>query len=635
MEIKCNDLSLSFGQFPILQGVNFTLTDTSRVGIIGQNGAGKSTLLKLITGELTPDAGELFITRGTSIGFLKQNSGLSAERTIFEEMRSVFSRLLFCQEQMAKLQRQMAAVDPAGADYARMAADYAALNTEFEAGDGYTIDYRIRTVLFGMGFGEEDFPKEIYKMSGGEKTRLALAKLLLLGPQVLLLDEPTNHLDFTTLLWLENYLKGYKGCVVVVSHDRYFLDTTVTEILEVSRHRVKSYKGNYSRYKQLKEEELYAGSRAYEKQQKVIEKYEDYIQKNLVRASTSKMAKSRRKALEKMEVLEKPTEEKAVVRFTFPFDRPPFENVFSVKGVDVCVEGKALIRDVSFTVKRGEKACIVGENGAGKSTFLKQVLGMLPTLRGRIQTGGFVKIGYFEQEQNPFHPGETVLDALYNKYPGMTELELRSHLAAFAFTGEEIEKRVGELSGGELAKLKFANLSLQRPNVLVLDEPSNHLDLFAKEELQKALKAYEGTILMVSHDRYLLNDTADYIIEMSRSGVEITPGNFEAYRAKLEAREAASQAQEQEKKPAPKQEAGSYRSKEERRRAAQRREALSRVERAIEACEAEMAAQQAALADPDVQSDYQRLADITAALEALQSKLDGLMEEWETLESAQ
>ncbi len=636
MEIKCNGVSLSFGQFPVLQEVDFTLSETSRVGIVGQNGAGKSTLLKLLTGELVPDSGDIFITRGASLGFLKQNSGLQAANTVYAEMQTVFAELLQTGRELEQLERQMADTDPDGAQYAELAARYAQRTAAFEAGSGYDIDYRIRTVLFGMGFFEADFDKEIAKLSGGEKTRLALAKLLLGAPDVLLLDEPTNHLDLKTLFWLENYLQSYRGCIVVVSHDRYFLDAVVTEMLEVSRHRVRHYRGNYTQYKQQKEAETLTQQRAYEKQQKVIEKYQDYIDRNLVRASTSKMAKSRRKALDKIERVERPVEERQEIHFSFPFDRPPYEKVLTATGVDVEVEGKVLITGVDLTVKRGEKVCIVGENGAGKSTFLKEVLGLLPCKRGKIALGGFVKLGYFEQEQNPFYPQETVLAALHNKYPQMTELALRSHLARYGFVGEEIYKQVSELSGGELAKLKFANLSFQRPNFLVLDEPTNHLDVYTKEALQQALKEYEGTILMVSHDRYLLGDIADYIVELSRAdGAQVTQGGFAAYRDKMLAGGAQTL-----QKARPKEDGGadesrgaaSYRSsKQARRDAAQRRAKLAAAERDIEACERQIAALEEQLQQPEVQTNYQQLAELTTQLEQQKQLLEQHMEQWAEL----
>jgi len=626
MEIRVDHVSLSFGQFQVLKDISFTLNERSRLGIVGINGAGKSTLLKIITGELLPDAGDVFITHGTTVGMLRQNAGLNVEKTVYAEMRTAFQDLLDCKAEMDMIAKQLEFESDD-----TLLLRYNELNAAFEAGEGYQIDTKIKTVLYGMGFFDADFDKEIAVLSGGEKTRLALAKLLLSNPQVLLLDEPTNHLDLKTLAWLEEYLKNYRGCIVAVSHDRYFLDTVVDQIYALRDCKGKLYSGGYSKYRELLSQELLTQTREYERQQEEIEKLTDYINRNKVRASTAKMAHSRERMLERMEIIDRPTEERQEIYFRFPYDRDPYEVVLDVEDLDVIVEHKTLIKDIDLTVRRGEKCCIVGQNGAGKSTFLKMVLGLVKHHKGRLKIGGMTKISYYEQEGNPFHKDETVLLAIHNKYPHFTELQVRNHLAGFEFVGDDIYKKVGELSGGELAKLKFANITLQKPNVLVLDEPTNHLDLNAKERLQQALKEYTGTIIMVSHDRYLLNDIADYIVEMSDMSAKRFEGNFEAYKEKTK-KDAEAEAQQQKEQNREVKTAPTAYGKEARKAAAARRQKLSALEKQIEALESESEQLQQTLQSEQAQSDYALLLETTNRLEEVKIQIDDLMEQWASLE---
>ncbi|MBQ1234255.1 MAG: ABC-F family ATP-binding cassette domain-containing protein [Oscillospiraceae bacterium] len=625
MEIRVDHVSLGFGQFQVLKDISFSLNENSRLGIVGINGAGKSTLLKIITGELQPDNGDVFISQGTTVGMLRQNAGLNVEKTVYAEMRTAFADLLSAKEEMDMIAKQLEFESSE-----TLLARYNELNAMFEAGEGYQIDTKIKTVLYGMGFFDSDFDKEIAVLSGGEKTRLALAKLLLFNPQVLLLDEPTNHLDLKTLAWLEEYLKNYRGCIVAVSHDRYFLDSVVNQIYALRDCKGKMYSGGYTKYRQLLEQELLTQRREYERQQEEIEKLEDYIARNKVRASTAKMAHSRERMLERIEVMERPTEERQEIYFRFPYDRDPYEVVLDVEGLQVAVEGKNLIDDVNLTVRRGEKCCIVGQNGAGKSTFLKMVLGKNKIKKGRLKIGGMTKISYYEQEGNPFSKDETVLLAIHNKYPHFTELQVRNHLASFEFVGDDIYKKVSELSGGELAKLKFANITLERPNVLVLDEPTNHLDLNAKEKLQQALKEYTGTVIMVSHDRDLLNDIADYIVEMSDHAARRFEGNFESYKEKTkrDAEAAAELVREQNRES----KAPTAYGKEARKAAAARRQKLGSLERQIEQLEEEAMELQAVLESEEAQSDYALLVQTTNRLEEIKQLEDMLMEQWAALE---
>ncbi len=497
-----------FGDTLIFDAVSASIEDGDRIGLIGANGIGKSTLLNVLCGQLSPDDGAVSVTNGVHIGFLQQNSGLSRENTIYAEMRGVFQELLDLEQQLSSLEQQIAACTVHDERYQALCEEYSDLSAYFEARDGYHIDVRIRTVLNGMGFDEKNDGLIINALSGGEKTRLALAKLLLEEPELLVLDEPTNHLDFRTLMWLEDYLQGYKGGLIVVSHDRYFLDRMVTKIWELESRKLYVYPGNYTRYKTLRAERVKQELRAYEAQQNKIASMREYAEKNIVRASTSNMAKSRLHQLEHIKVLERPTERTPVPHFSFTYSRRPVKDLLTVKNLTLSVgagDGRVqLSGPLDFEIKRGDKVAIIGPNGTGKSTLLKTVLGFLPK-DGEVTWGGNVQTAFYEQENSQLNPGHTALEELWGQYPLMAEYEIRGLLGQVLIRGEEVYKKIGVLSGGERARTALALLMLQHANTLILDEPTNHLDLQSKEALEEALREFDGTLLFVSHDRYFLN----------------------------------------------------------------------------------------------------------------------------------
>ncbi|MBR6607855.1 MAG: ABC-F family ATP-binding cassette domain-containing protein, partial [Oscillospiraceae bacterium] len=493
MVLSIEQLNKSFGANLILQDITAKIEDSDRIGLIGVNGAGKSTLLNLIVGDLTADSGDIAISNGASIGFLRQNSGLSSENSIWEEMRSVFAPVLMMEQRLRQLESDMSdpALDHDSNTYHKMAEEYAVLDESFNKAEGYLVDVKIRTILNGMGFSDKSVETPIHTLSGGEKTRLALAKLLLESPTLLILDEPTNHLDFKTLTWLEEYLESYKGALLLVSHDRYFLDKLVGNIWEVSHHKLETYKGNYSKYVVLKKERQERQMKEYKQQQEEIAAMEDFIARNLVRASTTKRAQSRIAALERMERIEKPQGDVKPAKLSFQYDREPVKDVLLVENVSLSVgEGtdrKHLADHIDLHVERGQKIAIIGANGVGKSSFLKAILKKIPIDSGRFSWGKNVKTAYYEQELKGLDPSKTALEEIWSRYPSMTEHQVRSILAAVLLTGEAVYKQVSVLSGGEKAKLAFAHLMLQKGNVLLLDEPTNHLDLTSKEVLEEAL----------------------------------------------------------------------------------------------------------------------------------------------------
>jgi len=523
MLISLDNVSKLFADKVVFMNVSVKVEEGDRIGLVGMNGAGKSTLLNVLDGALAPDEGERAVRGGLRIGFLRQNSGIESTNTIREEMRGVFGPLLDAQEQAKQLAAQMETLaDRAGEEYKTLSAEYGRLQAYFETNDGYNIDVKIDTVLNGMGFGGRDRDTICGTLSGGEKTRLALAKLLLDEPDVLMLDEPTNHLDFITLQWLEEYLQAWRGALIVVSHDRYFLDKICTRIWDVANLRLMAYRGNYTKYIRTREAAYERAVKEYEMQRKNIVKLTDYIARNKARASTVAMARSREKQLERMEPLDRPPPPPLPVRIAFHFEEDPVKDVLHAAGLTLraggTADGTILCQAVDFDLMRGEKIAIVGRNGVGKSTFLKALLGQIRPQAGSIRWGRNVKTSYFEQEQLDLHPGKTALAELWDRFPAAYERDVRTMLGNLRFSGEAIYKRVEALSGGEKARLKFAIMMYEEGNVLLLDEPTNHLDLATREVLDQALIRYKGTILAVSHDRYLLSRVPTCIAEMTEEG---------------------------------------------------------------------------------------------------------------------
>ena len=634
MLISLQDIGVSFAGTTILEHITADVQEDSRIGLIGPNGAGKSTLLNMITGELENEWGEIVRKPMLGVGYLHQNSGLTGGNTIRREMRSVFQKVLDAKQQLDDLQLDMGQLDPQSAEYKEKAASYDKLLSYYEVNDGYTIDVKIQSVLNGMGFMGRDLDTRISTLSGGEKTRLALCKLLLAEPELLILDEPTNHLDFKTLRWLEEHLKEYKGAVIVVSHDRYFLDETAKEIWEVEFQSMRVFPGNYSKYKVLKADLMARWEKEYEAQQEEIADLEDYVARNLVRATTSKSAKSRVKKLERMERIERPREYNKEMSLRFTFGRDPVKEVLNAQELSLTVgeagRKKHLFDHLSFVIERGDKVAVIGENGIGKSSLLKGLLGQLKFDSGRYKWGDEVKIGYFDQENRQLNPENTVLEELWSRYPQKTETEVRTELGRVLLQGEDVYKKVAVLSGGERAKLAFAVLMAEHKNFLMLDEPTNHLDLRSKEILEDALDEFEGTMLFVSHDRYLLRRVPDKIIEIFADHVEVFPGNYDYYMEKMAEKERlaaiqASAAPAPEKKPSAG--AASYqKGKEARAAAAKARARVKALEKRLEELEAEIAEVEAQMTDPGL--GYEALQELCAKLEELHKEQDADMEEW-------
>ena len=618
-----------YGADCILRDVNAAINEKDRIGLVGANGEGKTTLLNVLTGGLDYEEGSVSLTNGKVIGYLHQNSGLSNGRTIQQEMEAVFADLIALGQEVDALQKQMAQVHDNPQEYECVSAEYQKTLARFEAKDGYQIEVKINTVLNGMGFGNYDRNIVTNNLSGGEKTRLATARLLLLEPDLLILDEPTNHLDFKTLNWLEDYLSSYKGALLVVSHDRYFLNRLVDHIWELERTVLTTYRGNYSSYVVQKKERVERQLKEYEQQQEQIKSMEEYVAKNIARASTSKSAKSRIAALERMDRVEKPViwEKKAAFRFTY--DEPPVKDVFHGEGMSIAVgEGenrKVLCRNMKLDVMRGEKIAIIGQNGVGKSSLLKAIQEMIPLEAGHFEWGQKVKISYYEQENRQLHPDKTAINEIWDRFPNMYEVEVRNILGRVLLSGDDVYKLVGSLSGGERAKVAFAIMMLERGNVLILDEPTNHLDIGSKEMLEDALEEFDGTIIMVSHDRYLLNRIPTKIIEMTPSGYETYNGKYDYYiEHKVEPQVVKEQPSEEKKQAAQK----FYRTKADRARQVAAKKRIAFLEQKMEENEQTIAQLTEQMGDPQIASDYQKVEEICQQIEQLKNESEAFGEEW-------
>lgn len=622
----------------ILKNINLTIDEKDRIGLIGINGCGKTTLLRILTEKELPDRstekdGIISYAAKTSIGYLEQMSGLDRENTVIEEMKAVFNHLNKTAERMRELEKLM---NSEHSEMQMITEEYAKLSSYYESNDGYNTDIKIKTVLNGMGFTEKEYDRAISGFSGGEKTRLAIAKLLLEEPNLLILDEPTNHLDFKTVLWLEDYLKDYKGALIIVSHDRYFLDKVVTSVCEIEHGRLSRYKGNYTAFTRLKSDAVSRQQKEYEAQQREIAKLEDFIARNKVRASTANSAKSREKALERMDLIDKPVLafNHAKIRFEYKL-QPPFD-ILNVKDADISVGSgnsrKVLAQNISFEIKRGEKLGIIGDNGIGKSTFLKVLQGLIPH-EGRIRWASNIKISYFEQESANLDPHNTVIDELHRHYPLMTDLEIRSLLGSVGITGENVFKETGVISGGERAKVCFALMMLEKGNVLILDEPTNHLDITAKEAIEEALAEYDGTIIFVSHDRYLLNRIADKILEIRKDGTEIYNGDFDYYLDVNKKREIAAQLAADELKRAEEakniaeKKTAAFKSKKQRSAEAKRRNRIKELEKEIDEKQEMLNALQIEITQEEVYSDFVLMNSKCTEINTLKEQIDHMFDE--------
>ncbi|MDN4526385.1 ABC-F family ATP-binding cassette domain-containing protein [Fictibacillus fluitans] len=639
--LQVNDLAKSFGADPILSNIKLEVQTRDRIALVGRNGAGKSTLLKIITGDLSYDSGQLIMPKGVKVGYLAQDTGLESSLSIWDEMLSVFEPLRKMEKQLRSMESRMG--DPALIEdensYNKLLKEYDELQITFKELGGYQYEAEIRTVLHGFQFADFDPATAVSTLSGGQKTRLALAKLLLTKPDLLILDEPTNHLDIETLSWLEQYLQSYPGAILLVSHDRYFLDKIVTGVYEITRHRSYKYKGNYTQFLEQKAERLALDMKAYEKQQGEIAKLQDFVQKNLVRASTTKRAQSRRKQLERMEVMDKPLGDEKSASFMFDIERQSGNDVLKLEQVATGYEdGVPLIKNINYDVSRQDAVALVGPNGIGKSTLLKAILKQLPLLEGNIRYGANVKIGHYDQEQANLNSRKTLLNELWDEYPDKTEKEIRTILGNFLFSGDDVLKFVNELSGGQKARLALAKLMMQKANLLLLDEPTNHLDLDSKEVLEQALINYPGTIVFVSHDRYFINRIATKVAELSRTQITSYLGDYDYFvdkKRETKEREEFLKKSQASSDPVKKDEpeAGSYRQdKAAKREDRKRLRRIEEIEALLETLEARQAEHEEALCDPEIFQDYEKTQEHNQQIEVLSSEMEQLMEEWEQLQ---
>ena len=616
----------------IFSNISFSVPDNARIGLVGPNGAGKTTLLKIMTGQQEPTSGQFTINKGLKVGYIAQENGLDEDKTIWDEMLTVFNDLIEKNKKITKMQEQIAD-HPEDEDLLKR---YDQLAYDFEQEGGFTYQAEIKSILNGFNFKENTWNKVIGTLSGGEKTRLAFVKLLLQKPPVLLLDEPTNYLDLDTLDWLEAFLKNYQGAIITVSHDQYFLDHLANQIFELNFGKLTTFKGNYSQY--VKERELMDSQQeaAYEKQQEKIKKEEEFIQKNLVRASTTKRAQSRRKVLDKMERI-KPPKHKQKVRINFTSERPSGKEVLIAKDLTIGYPDKVMVSDIDFQVNKNDRVAIIGPNGIGKSTLLKTIMKKLEPKDGSIKYGASLDIGYYDQELQSLDPSKTVLDTIWDRHKTMPEKDVRSILASFLFTAEDIDKTVGQLSGGQKARLTLTVLSLEKDNFLLMDEPTNHLDIEAKEVLEEALDNYDGTLLFVSHDRYFINELANKIISVRDGHAKIYNGNYSYYldeKAKqaAAAQEAEAQTAEAETTPAASQNKGKLSYQEQKARDSQKRKlerAVSDAEAKIEKLEAEEKEIQTEMANPDIAASFEKLGPLQEKLSAVQKQLDQANNDWE------
>lgn len=637
MILSCRNVSKAFGTEEILKKASFHVEENEKVAIVGINGAGKSTLLKILVGELSADEGEVTIAKSTSVGYLAQYQDVSEQRTIYEEVLQAKSDLIEMEKEIREFEEQMRR--ETGSALETLMERYHACLREFERRGGYYYKGEAAGVLRGLGFGDEEFDRKLSELSGGQKTRVSLAKLLVKKPDILLLDEPTNHLDLASITWLEGFLRGYKGAVILVSHDRYFLDHIVTKVVEIFVHQVRMYDGNYSQYSRKKDEIRAAQMKQYLNQQREIARQEEVIAKlkSFNREKSIRRAESREKALEKIEVLEKPLEEHADMHITLTPNIVSGKDVLSVEGLAKSFPGNPLFSDIDFEIRRGERVALIGNNGTGKTTMLKILTGMMEKDAGTLRLGTNVHIGYYDQEQQLLSEDKILFEEVQDAYPNLNNTQVRSVLAAFLFTGEDaVTKRVADLSGGERGRLSLAKLMLSKANFLILDEPTNHLDMVSKEILEQALNHYTGTVFFVSHDRYFINRTATRILELTGQTLVNYIGNYDYYLEKKEELtriyvtgetaeaspgEASSESGRQDWQEQKKQQAMERKRKND----------LERTEQKIASLEEEKEGLTAELSDPAVATNSAHLMEIHTQLTEIEERLLALYETWEQL----
>lgn len=636
--LQAQDLTKRFNGETIFSKVNLAIQEKSRVALVGRNGAGKSTIVKMIIGEQSIDGGKIVTKKNLSIGYLAQDTGLNSDKSIYAEMESVFAGLKEQEAKLHSLEEQMgsANMDPNSEEYETISSQYDNIRADFEQHNGYGYDAEIRGVLHGFGFEEPDYDRPINELSGGQKTQLALAKLLLEKPELLILDEPTNHLDVETITWLEGYIQNYSGALLIISHDRYFLDRIVNEVYEMSQGTLHHFTGNYTEYTKKKEQLIEQEWKEYEKQQAKIEKLQTFVDKNIVRASTTKQAQARRKQLGKMDKLQKPTGDAKSARFSFTPKSKSGNNVLNVANAAVGYTS-ILSEPINLDVKRHQAIAIVGPNDVGKSTLLKSILGIIPFIKGKAQFGTGVDTGYYDQEQASLHASKTVLEELWDDHPTTPEGDIRSILGSFLFSGDDVAKMVHDLSGGEKARLLLTKLAFQHNNFLILDEPTNHLDIDSREVLEKALNQFDGTILFVSHDRYFINKIATAVVELSRKGTTLYLGNYDYYVDKKDEQTAIKE-HEAEKNAAnmPQPEAKVTTDKKNYELNKQAQKEHRKLAREVEGLETKLDDLtkskdeiEAEMTKPDVFNDLGKLQDLQKKLDATNEQIKETESSWE------
>lgn len=643
MILACHHISKSFGTDVILDDISFHIEEYEKTAIIGINGAGKSTLLKIIMNELAPDSGEVILAKGKTIGYLAQHHSRDSKRTIYEELLDVKKEVILLEERMAETEHAMK--DAKGEELDQLLKSYARMRQSFEDQNGYAYRSEVVGVLKGLGFTEEDFNKEVHLLSGGQKTRVALGRLLLAKPDILLLDEPTNHLDMNSTAWLETFLMNYKGAVIIVAHDRYFLDKVVTKIIEIDHHQGLVFKGNYTDYAAKKAQLRDMQRKAWLNQQQEIAHQEAVITKlrSFNREKSIKRAESREKMLDKMERVDKPLEESDGMRIMLEPDTLSGNDVLFIENMTKSYDGEYLFQNVSMDIKRGERVALIGDNGTGKTTILKIINQLVPADRCDLRLGAKVHIGYYDQEHQVLHDDKSIFDEISDAYPNLNNTRIRNVLAAFLFTGDDVFKLIKELSGGERGRVSLAKLMLSHANFLILDEPTNHLDIQSREILEEALQNYTGTVLYVSHDRYFINQTATRILNLTEGGLNSYPGNYDDYIEKKDSpsinssggfEPAVSSERAQQIPETPQKTVGKddyLRQKEEQAKERKRQNQIKKVEKRIDEIETRLAELDELMADPSVATDVKRLMEINAEHEDLDTELLELMEEWENL----
>ena len=626
--LQANKIERSFAGEVLFDNINLQVDERDRIALVGRNGAGKSTLLKILVGEEEPTSGEINKKKDISLSYLAQDSRFESENTIYDEMLHVFDDLRRTEKQLRQMELEMG--EKSGEYLDKLMADYDRLSENFRQAGGFTYEADIRAILNGFKFDESMWQMKIVELSGGQNTRLALAKMLLEKPNLLVLDEPTNHLDIETIAWLENYLVNYNGALIIVSHDRYFLDKVATITLDLTKHSLDRYVGNYSRFVEQKEQKMATEAKNYEKQQKEIAALEDFVNRNLVRASTTKRAQSRRKQLEKMERLDKPEAGKKSANMTFQSEKTSGNVVLTVENAVIGYDGEILSEPINLDLRKMNAVAIVGPNGIGKSTFIKSIVDQIPFIKGEKRFGANVEVGYYDQTQSKLTPSNTVLDELWNDFKLTPEVEIRNRLGAFLFSGDDVKKSVGMLSGGERARLLLAKLSMENNNFLILDEPTNHLDIDSKEVLENALIDFDGTLLFVSHDRYFINRVATHVLELSENGSTLYLGDYDYYVEK-KAEVEVSQAEElstsnQEKEASP---FNDYQAQKESQKEA--RKLMRQIEN-LEAEIEELETQSQAISEQMLETnDAEQLMELQAELEKINHRQEAAMLEWEEL----